>query len=36
MPRRVLDVAGNATANGTRLQIWTCTGAPNQRWTRLT
>jgi mannan endo-1,4-beta-mannosidase len=20
------------TANGTRLQIWTCNGKPNQRW----
>ncbi|MFD7660969.1 RICIN domain-containing protein [Actinosynnema sp. NPDC059797] len=29
---RCLDVAGAATANGTRLQLWDCHGQPNQRW----
>jgi lysophospholipase L1-like esterase len=29
-----LDVAGNATANGTAVHLWTCTAAANQRWTR--
>ncbi|MFI9594908.1 RICIN domain-containing protein [Nonomuraea sp. NPDC052265] len=26
-------VPDNATANGTRLVIWTCNGGANQRWT---
>ncbi|HEX6686569.1 MAG TPA: ricin-type beta-trefoil lectin domain protein [Candidatus Limnocylindrales bacterium] len=29
-----LDVNGNATANGTTVILWTCTGAANQRWIR--
>jgi hypothetical protein len=27
-----LDAAGYGTTNGTLLQMWTCTGAANQRW----
>ncbi|MEU3984458.1 glycoside hydrolase family 19 protein [Streptomyces sp. NPDC026672] len=30
---KCVDVAGANTANATRLQIWTCTGAANQKWT---
>ena len=30
---KCLDVTGNNSANGTALQIWTCTGAANQKWT---
>ncbi|WP_407647115.1 RICIN domain-containing protein [Actinacidiphila soli] len=30
---KCLDVTGGNSANGTRLQIWTCTGAANQKWT---
>jgi glucosylceramidase len=30
---KCLDVIGNSTADGARLQIWTCTGGANQRWT---
>ncbi|MFI7637589.1 RICIN domain-containing protein [Nonomuraea sp. NPDC049400] len=30
---KCLDVTGNSSADGTRLQIWTCTGAANQKWT---
>jgi hypothetical protein len=26
-------VAGAATANGTKVQLWSCTGGSNQRWT---
>jgi glucosylceramidase len=29
---KCLDVTGNNSADGTRLQIWTCTGAANQKW----
>ncbi|MEE1781409.1 non-reducing end alpha-L-arabinofuranosidase family hydrolase, partial [Streptomyces sp. SP17BM10] len=29
---KCLDVPGHATAAGTRVQIWTCTGAANQQW----
>ncbi|MDX3109407.1 RICIN domain-containing protein [Nonomuraea angiospora] len=33
-PRRgCADVTGNSSADGARLQIWTCTGAANQKWT---
>ena len=32
-PSKCLDVTDNISANGTQLQIWTCTGAANQRWT---
>ncbi|OEJ30146.1 RICIN domain-containing protein [Streptomyces subrutilus] len=28
-----LDAKGNSSADGTRLQTWTCTGAANQKWT---
>src|SRR5580704_16782043 len=27
-----LDVAGQGTANGTAVQVWTCTGKSNQQW----
>lgn len=30
---RCLDATGPSSANGTRLQIWDCTGAANQQWT---
>jgi len=30
---KCLDVKDNNTANGAKLQIWTCTGAANQKWT---
>ena len=30
---RCLDAAGQGTANGTPLQIWSCNGQGNQRWT---
>ncbi|MEE1775786.1 RICIN domain-containing protein [Streptomyces sp. JV181] len=30
---KCLDVSGGSSANSTRLQIWTCTGAANQKWT---
>jgi poly(hydroxyalkanoate) depolymerase family esterase len=29
---KCLDVPGQATTNGTRLQIWDCHGGTNQRW----
>jgi poly(hydroxyalkanoate) depolymerase family esterase len=32
--RRCLDVPGQTTATGTRLQIWDCHGGTNQQWTR--
>ncbi|MEV6446495.1 ricin-type beta-trefoil lectin domain protein [Amycolatopsis sp. NPDC051716] len=32
---RCLDVPGAATANGTLLAIWDCTGGANQQWTQL-
>jgi hypothetical protein len=32
---RCLDVPGAATANGTLLAIWDCTGSANQNWTAL-
>jgi poly(hydroxyalkanoate) depolymerase family esterase len=31
---RCLDVPGQSTTGGTRLQIWDCHGGTNQRWTR--
>ncbi|WP_281178613.1 RICIN domain-containing protein [Streptosporangium amethystogenes] len=31
---KCLDVPNNATANGTKLAIWSCNGGGNQRWTR--
>ncbi|NUO58039.1 MAG: RICIN domain-containing protein, partial [Hamadaea sp.] len=27
-----LDAAGTATANGTKIQLWACTGGGNQQW----
>ncbi|GGQ13412.1 non-reducing end alpha-L-arabinofuranosidase family hydrolase [Streptomyces roseolilacinus] len=30
---RCVDVPGSATANGTRVQLWDCSGQANQRWT---
>ncbi|MEU8383846.1 RICIN domain-containing protein [Streptosporangium sp. NPDC048865] len=27
-----MDATGQSSANGTRLQIWTCTGTANQKW----
>ncbi|HZR42197.1 MAG TPA: arabinofuranosidase catalytic domain-containing protein [Ktedonobacteraceae bacterium] len=32
---RCLDVPGQATTNGTLLQIWDCNGGTNQQWTSL-
>ncbi len=32
---RCLDVPGQATANGTLLDIWDCNGGSNQQWTAL-
>ncbi|MEV4603219.1 RICIN domain-containing protein [Amycolatopsis sp. NPDC049253] len=29
---KCLDVEDGSTANGTKLQIWTCSGGPGQRW----
>jgi hypothetical protein len=29
---KCLDATGSSSTNGTRLQIWTCTGAANQKW----
>ncbi|HYS41506.1 MAG TPA: RICIN domain-containing protein, partial [Pseudonocardiaceae bacterium] len=29
-----LDANGAGTANGTLLQLWTCNGGSNQKWTR--
>jgi hypothetical protein len=31
---RCLDVPNSSTTNGVQLQLWDCTGASNQRWTR--
>ncbi|MGW4413091.1 RICIN domain-containing protein [Nonomuraea sp. NPDC004702] len=31
---KCLDVPSNSTANGVKLQIWSCNGGSNQRWTR--
>jgi hypothetical protein len=28
-----LDVVGQGTANGTAVQLWSCSGNPNQQWT---
>jgi hypothetical protein len=28
-----LDVVGQGTANGTAVQVWSCSGNPNQQWT---
>ena len=29
-----LDVTGAATGNGTKVELWQCTGSVNQKWTR--
>jgi hypothetical protein len=29
-----LDVAGQNTANGTAVDVWTCNNDPNQRWSQ--
>jgi hypothetical protein len=29
-----LDAYNAATTNGTKLVLWTCNGAANQKWTR--
>jgi hypothetical protein len=29
-----LDANGQATANGTKVQLWTCNGGANQKWSR--
>jgi type 1 glutamine amidotransferase len=31
---KCVDVSGGATADGTRIQLWTCTSGANQQWTR--
>jgi glucose/arabinose dehydrogenase len=31
---KCVDVSGSATADGTKIQLWTCTGGTNQQWTR--
>ncbi|MEU4746330.1 RICIN domain-containing protein, partial [Actinosynnema sp. NPDC023658] len=30
---KCLDATGGATANGTLIEIWTCNGGSNQKWT---
>jgi hypothetical protein len=27
-----VDVSGQGTANGTKVQLWTCNGGSNQQW----
>ena len=29
---RCLDVNGQGTVNGTKVQLWTCNGGSNQQW----
>jgi type 1 glutamine amidotransferase len=31
---RCVDVNGSGTADGTKIQLWTCSGGTNQQWTR--
>ena len=31
---KCVDVSGGATADGTKIQLWTCNGSAAQRWTR--
>jgi hypothetical protein len=31
---KCLDVTGNGTANGTKVEIWDCNGGANQKWTK--
>ncbi|WP_328993590.1 ThuA domain-containing protein [Kribbella sp. NBC_01245] len=30
---KCVDVSGGSTADGTKIQLWTCTNGPNQQWT---
>jgi type 1 glutamine amidotransferase len=30
---KCVDVSGASTADGTKIQLWTCNGQPNQQWT---
>jgi glucosylceramidase len=30
---KCLDIEGNSSADFSRLQIWTCSGGANQKWT---
>src|SRR4051812_19652692 len=30
---KCVDVTGATSANGTRVQLWTCGGGPSQQWT---
>ena len=30
---KCLDVTGKATADGTKVELWTCNGGTNQQWT---
>ncbi|GAA0514701.1 glycosyl hydrolase [Paractinoplanes deccanensis] len=30
---KCVDVNGNSSADGTKIQLWTCSGAANQQWT---
>ena len=30
---KCVDVSGGGTADGTKVQLWTCTGSANQQWT---
>ena len=34
VPASSQDAPANGTANGSAVEIWTCTGANNQKWTR--
>jgi type 1 glutamine amidotransferase len=31
---KCVDVSGASSADGTKIQLWTCTGGTNQQWTR--
>jgi len=31
---KCVDVNGSGTADGTKIQLWTCSGGSNQQWTR--
>ncbi len=31
---KCVDVNGSSTADGTKIQLWTCSGGTNQQWTR--
>ncbi|SBT41712.1 RICIN domain-containing protein [Micromonospora auratinigra] len=30
---KCLDITGNTSADGTKTQLWSCTGGANQKWT---